>query len=329
MTQRKKITLGVVALLIVLVVLSALLPVTYETTVKMKVEAPVNVAFNAVKDRFTMSFWYHRLAKDSLTEPHMWADVSQPDSEWFYSEGVIRLVSAAANDSILIYDEDRQKRISKLKFKFIEENPDQTILQVSASGQSPVFAHLFNFLHRWTLHRQIKKDVKKLILVIEDRVRHNKYFGYEIKAISVPEKFYITRRDSIQKENLTDFYKQNVALLYQSALDDNLAIQGMPVVLKYESHQDSIWDVAVGLPTLSEVHLKYSSVQKFPTGMAYQIVHEGHSTDTQRAHQALKAFFTDKKWAYIWPVVEEYPSEYSEKTVSPGHKTFITYYPKS
>ena len=134
--------------------------------------------------------------------------------------------------------------------------------------------------------------------MIEDRVRHNKYFGYEINAISVPEKFYITRRDSIHKENLTDFYKQNVALLYQSALDDNLAIQGMPVVLKSESHQDSIWDVAVGLPTLSEVHLKFSSVQSFPTGMAYQIVHEGKSEDTQKTHQAMKAFFTDKKWTY-------------------------------
>jgi hypothetical protein len=258
----------------------------------------------------------------------MWADVSHPENEWKYSGGVIRLVAAATNDSILIYNEDSKKRTSKMKFKFFQDNPAQTVLLVSASGQSPVFAHLFNFLHRWTLHRQIKKDVRKLIQVIENRVRHNVYYGYEIKATSVPEKFYITRRDSIQRENLMDFYKQNVALLYQGALDDNLAIHGMPVILKYENHQDSMLDVAVGLPTLSEVNLRYSSVQKFPTGMAYQIVHEGQSADTQKAHKALKAFFADKEWVYIWPVVEEYPAEFSGESATAGHKTYITYYPK-
>ena len=328
MTQRKKITMTGIVLMAALIVLSVILPVTYQTTVKMTWKVPVNVSFNAVSDMMTLAQWYHKLEGYTLKEPEDWSDIPLSQNEYTYAGGVVRLISSAINDSVLLYDEGVDKRTSKLKFKFSEEKPDYTSLQVTVTEQSGLFVNLFHFILKWKLHRRIKADLSRLKLILEDRFERNTYFGYEVKSVSVPEKFYITRRDSILADNLVDYYKQNVSLLYQAALNDNLAIHGMPVVLIYERRPDGFLDVAVGLPTLSEVNLRNSSVQLFPVGTAFQIVHEGQSMHTHKAHKAMMSFFHDREMQYIFPLMEEYPAEITENSVTQGQKTFIIYYPK-
>lgn len=328
MTRKNKVLMIGGILLVGTIILTIFMPTTYSVTVNNKLEVPKNMTYNAVSDFYTLPLWYHKFENDTVSYHANLFNSSLLENEIKYNEGIIRRISSSENDSLLMYDENHNKKTLKIKFKFSDQSSTQTSLEIMATGQSGLVTNLLNFWHKWRLKRQIKEDVKKLIILLENRVSQNVYHGYEIKSVSMPDKYYITRKDVILKENLVDFYKQNVALLYQSALNDNLAINGLPVLLKYQVDINDQYEVAVGLPTLSEVLLKYSSNQVFASSLAYQIVHEGQSMSTQKAHRAMRTFFKDREMEYLMPIVEEYPAEILEDTSLLGRITHVIYYPK-
>jgi len=310
MKNKKIYLIGLTLVLVLLVVISAVMPKNYETTVTQKLDTPINVAFNAVLDFYSLPLWSHRFQKDTFTYNNNISQEAIIKNELKHADGVFRLIASNSNDSILIYDEGMNKKTTSYNYKFL--NKEQTFVEVTGKGKSGFITNLWNFGHKMKLRRVMRKDIKRLNELISERTNNNIYHGYEIKPVSMPDKYFITKKAHVKSENITDFYKQNLASLYQSALNDNLAINGPPVLMRYGMPENSHHEIAVGLPTLSEVSLKNSTNEVLPSKMAYQIVHTGQSTHTQKVHHAMQAFFKDKDLEILYPILEEFPGESSE-----------------
>ncbi len=310
MSNNKKYLIGLIIILVLLVVISALMPKNFESIVNQKLEAPTDVAYNVVSDFYSLPLWSHRYQRDTFTYENNFSQGVIINNELKHAEGVFRLIASNYNDSILVYDERNDHKTTSYNYKFL--NTPQSTVQVIGKGQSGFITNLWNFAHKMRLRKVIRQDIKKLNELIKERNDNYIYHGHEITPVSMPNRYYITRKAHVKSENITDFYKQNLAALYQSALNDNLAISGSPVLLRYGSPENNHHEIAVGLPTLSEVSLKNSTNEVMASTMAYQIVHAGQSTDTRKAHNAVEAYFKDKNMEILYPIVEEFPGESSE-----------------
>lgn len=328
MANFKKYLIGLIIIVVALMVISVFIPQEYEVKVKQKMDGPHSMVNNAVNDFYTWPLWYGALSEDTLIYEANIKDFKSFNHELQYNNGIIRKVAQSINDSILVYDEGQNKKPINLNYKFLNIDSDNSEIEVTATTSSGYFTNLLNFVYKFRLQKAISSDIKRLNAMVNERFDSQLYHGFNIQTISMPEKYYVTRRATVPADGLTDFYKVNLAALYQSALNDNLAISGSPVLLKYSDITQNNMDVAVGLPTLSEVALINSTQQVFPSQIAYQIEHKGYSTDTQKAHVSLMAFFKDKELEYQAPICEEFPGQSGASESETTNVVRIIYYPK-
>ena len=244
-----------------------------------------------------------------------------------YGDGVIRILSSKSYDSLTILEENNKGKRITMSYKLELIDGKNTKLVLHAYSQSGFITNLWNFVHAWKLKKHMKHQLYNLKVFVHKRYLEKVYSGYIIGETFANQKFYIGHRATVGFENVSQYYAQNIAALYQTALQNQLVAAGMPCALFFgRDDQNQKTDMAAALPTLAENHIQGTQVFNLNAGRVLKTVYKGEGSKSGLAHQAIDDYMLDHGLKQIIPVVEEYMTDPTQESNPEKWMTNIYYY---
>ena len=331
MTRTKKYLIIFGILLVLILGLSWMLPKVYKTDTHINIDAPAIFVYNAINDLNYQKDWNGKSALDTsfllvCAGSTVGAKSSCDYKTKQYGNGVLRIMYSGA-DSLVIADEPDNASARSFQYKVIATDSLHTKLQVVGLGQSGFITNIWNFIHKWKLSKHIKHGLDNLKIFVENRHKNKIYNGFKIEESLQNEKNYIMHRSEVEMENLAQYYAQNISALYQTALENNIAVSGMPCGLyfKWDTANNKA-DMAAALPTVAETNVINTSSFHIPQRLALKVAYKGESSKSGIAHMAIDAYMLDHRLTQDVPVVEEYMTNPSEEPDPSKWITNIYYY---
>ena len=195
----------------------------YSMTTEIDIDAPAKVVFNAINNLSTQKEWN---AKSALDTSYQLLCVGNPVGtkascdfkSKMYGDGVIRILSSKPSDSIAIIEEKNNGKHITISYKLQPMDEKNTKLILYAGSKSGFITNLWNFIHAWKLKKHMNHQLDNLKVFVRKRFHDKVYNGYKIEEIYANQKFYIGHRAEVSFENASQYYTQNIAALYQTAL---------------------------------------------------------------------------------------------------------------
>jgi effector-binding domain-containing protein len=327
MSKTKKWLIVAGILLLLGIALSWWKDTEYGTSTQIEIGAPAKVVFNAINNLSTQKDWNAKSALDTsfhflcVGNP-VGADASCDFKSKMYGDGVVRILSVKANDSIVISEELNQGKRVNIIYKLEPIDEKNTRLSLKAKSKSGFITNLWNFIHVWKLKKHMNHQLDNLKVFVHKRYKEKVYNGYKIEEIIANQKYFIGHRASLSFENVSQYYAQNIAALYQTALQNQLTPSGMPCALFFgwdETNQKT--DMAAALPTLAENNLQGTESFSLPEGRALKTVYMGEGSKSGMAHMAIDAYMLDHGLKQKIPVIEEYMTD---PTQEPNPEKWVT-----
>lgn len=332
MSTSKKYLSAFGILIFLIAVLSFFVSKTYEVHTDMELKAPANFVFNALNNVNHQSEWNTKATLDTTFKlicsgTSVGAGVSCDYSGTLYGNGVLRILNSQLNDSIILSDEQKSGKEIVFIYKLIAKDSINTIVKVHGKSTSGYISNLWNFIHRWKLKKHIHQNLDNLKVFVNNRYKNKIYNGYQIKELTMNQRFFISYRSLVQIENIQQYYSQNISGLYQKALEQNLTISGMPCGLFYTWDFDGgKADMAAALPTLAEFNIMDTESVNIPSKPALMIEYKGESSKSAAAHYAMDEYMLDHRLEQLPPVIEEYLTDPAKEPDPAKWVTHIIYY---
>jgi len=332
MSKSKKYFYASFMVLFLIGLLSFFISRTYEVHTEMELKAPANFVFNALNNVNHQSQWNTKATLDTTFKlicagASVGAGVSCDYTSTLYGNGVLRILNNQTHDSIILSDEQKSGKEKVFIYKLITKDSTTTIVKVNGKSSSGYISNLWNFIHRWKLKKQIHQNLDNLKVFVNDRYKNKMYNGYQIKEMTMNQRFFISYRSLVQFENMQQYYSQNISGLYQKALEQNLAISGMPCGLYYKWDTTSNKaDMAAALPTLAEFNIMDTESVNIPSKPAIVIEYKGESNKSAPAHNAMDEYMLDHRLENTPPVIEEYLTDPAKEPDPNKWVTNIIYY---
>lgn len=331
MTRTRKTFVLIALFLTLMLGLSFFMSKVYVSNTAVEFNAPANFVYNAINDLGYQNNWNGKMGLD--TSFHVLCvgnskgvNASCDYKSDTYGAGVLRIVYSK-EDSIIITDKPDSGIMRTISYKIVSIDSTHSLVKVTGTGQSGFITNLWNVLHRWKLSKHIKHGLDNLKVFLHDRFQNKVYNGYKITENVMNERYFITHRSEIAFENIPQYYTQNISALYQTALQNQLAISGMPCALFYNWDEvNGKSDMAAALPTLAETNIADTEAVKISSASALKVEYKGESHNSGEAHIAMDAYMLDHRLKQEIPIVEEYMTDPAEEPDPSKWVTNIYYY---
>lgn len=332
MSKTKKYLIVAIVLLVLLLVGSLFKSNRYTIISSIEIEVPNNIVFNAINNLSYQEDWnakssldtsYHIFCGDNSIGRGVYCNYQSQ----MYGDGTIRILESVPNDSLLITEESNDYQPRLILYKLKKEDDTKTKVFITGSSESGWISNLWNFIHKWKLKKQLNHQLDNLKVFALNRYKESIYNGYKIEMTSLDQKFFLIQKAEINISNIEEYYTKNISSLYQTALENDLAINGMPCALFYN------WDKAFGkteiaaaLPTLSELFIANTQTVRLAPGSAVKVKYIGEIKNIQIAHQAIKDYMLDYYLKSSYPIIEEYMTSPTQEPNPSKWVTNIYYY---
>jgi effector-binding domain-containing protein len=305
---------------------------SYSITTEIDIAAPPHVVFNAINNLSYQKDWNAKSALDTsfkllcVGNP-VGTNASCDFKSKMYGDGIIRIVHSEKSDSINLAEEANNGRILHMEYNLSSSDDKITKIYLLASSQSGFITNLWNFIHIWKLKKHMGHQMDNLKVFINERYHQKIYHGYKIEEIVTNQRFFIGHRAEVNFENITQYYAQNIAALYQTALKNQMVAAGMPCGLYFSwDAQNQKTDMAAALPTLAENHVQGTQVFNLPSGRALKLIYKGEGSKSAVAHEAMDAYMLDHLLQQSAPIIEEYMTDPTQEPNPENWITNIYYY---
>jgi effector-binding domain-containing protein len=331
MTTSKKYLIITAIFLSLMVVLSLILSKQYSAKALIEIDAPSNFVFNALNDLAYQSEYNSKAYLDTsflmqcvgITKG---TNASCDYKSHTYGAGVMRILHSNG-DTLSISDEPNGASPRLFGYKTVSKDSTHTTLKVCGSATSGFIINLWNFIHEWKLTKQMKMANDNLKTFVENRFKNKVYNGFKVQTIMERDRYFIMHKSEVKMENLEQYYTQNISALYQTALQNRIAIQGMPCGLFFD------WDdkngkavMAAALPTVVESNVVNTESFHIAPGLSLKIEYRGESSKSGLAHTAMDAYILDHRLQQQIPVIEEYMTNPTEEPDPTKWITNVYYY---
>ncbi|MFZ1751002.1 MAG: hypothetical protein WAU01_12450, partial [Saprospiraceae bacterium] len=233
MTRTKKYLIAIGSFLLLIMILSLFLSNEYTSNSSTEINAPANFVYNAINDLDHHRSFNPKAIKDTSFQMMFVGTKIGTDASCDYTgrttdPGVMQIKESNGVDSIMIIDHPNGQKQKKYIFRMVAKDSTHTTVSIEASSESGFITNLWNVIHRWKLKKESGRYLDHLNLFVKDRYENKVYHGYQVREMAINRKFYIGHRSEVAIENVSQFYSQNIAALYQKALNSNIVIAGMP-----------------------------------------------------------------------------------------------------
>lgn len=326
----KKIGLGLLVLMGLLIVLSFLISKEVNVRESYNFKAPKEYVFNLVNNVKTYSVWNAWITNDPMIEltfndktigegaGYSWSS-EQSGSGSIYYDKVIGM------DSIMSTMRFEGMRDGKVNYYF-ERDGGETKLTWELKLELGIPFNLMKLFFEFSIKKAYKSSFKNMVYEINNRVK-GKYGSFQINEVQMKEKHYIMSRDEVAFSNIQRFYTRNMGAIFKKIQNEGFVMDGSPSGLFFKyNEKNGVTDMAAAIPVTESISLAGLTTYTIPAGPVASLDYYGDYAQTQEAHEAIDEYMKDRSLLYNPPVVEEYVTDPLEEKDPNKWLTQIRYY---
>jgi effector-binding domain-containing protein len=315
LSKSKKYLYIIIGIILFLLVLSAWLP--KQITVSKSIETTTDKSFvqNVVSDISSYSSWYPKCVDDSLffdaSMVNMIARINQNNyHSTSYGEGNVKIESLKG-DTIMIIDSTESDNIVH---KIICTQGDKNSITVTSSKHTGFLSNLLNLFHKSTLGSYSQKMIKNLDNECKKRSDESMYYGLKLENVSLYKKYFSSMRAEVMPENITSFYGQNIAALFQQMQGAGIVTNGNPHILYYTNPlTTNKIDLGVAISSFSNQNVMNTESVTIDSSIVVRTTYNGPRNKNQKAIKAIQDYIKDRKLHIKFPILEEFKTDPSQE----------------
>lgn len=326
----KKILIGLLILVVLLLILAFFLPREMNITATGKVDAPAKYAYNILNDFKHQSKWDPWLKLDTtmifaFSENSMGEGAYVDYKSNSYGEGRTTRVKSTGNEQIKL--EAKSDNGDATMQYDLKTDGDQTDVSWNFKTEMPFPLNLMNFFFQRSMKNEMENGISNISKLANDRWKKGLYNGFEVKQEVIEERNYIINRDVVSMEKINDFYTRSFASLFQKIQASGVELDGRSSGLVYNHNiKTNELDIAAALPIKEAVAIAGAETQSLEAGRIVSIDYYGNPDNTPAAHAAIDDYMRDRGLLFDYPVVEEYVTDPTEEKDPEKWLTQIRYY---
>lgn len=325
-----------VGLALIYAALCALGPANFNTVRSLEIDAPKNMIYNVVNDYKLWQKWSPWVEQDSTMVSKLGDQTIGvgASSSWTGKDGEGKMV---------MLESVKGERIkNQLNFEGFDGNAYGIWDFKDEKGKTKVSWTMDNdtdlpFLMRGMMlvvgakggmEKSFEKGLQNIKEIVEQQHKHRRYDGYTINEAMHPEKHYVMSRSEVETDKMQQFYATNLGAIFGKVQGAGLEMDGMPSGLFFKLVPNAQkTDMAAAIPVKEAIQIPGLTTYTIKDRKAIVVDYYGDYNDTQKAHDAIKAYLNDYNLLYDAPVIEEYVTDPTEEKDPSKWLTKITYYP--
>lgn len=327
----KKILIGLVIFIVLLLVLAYFLPRKMDISITGKVDSPAVYAYNLLNDFKNQDKWDPWLAKDTTMtftygEKTLGEGAYVDYSSESYGSGRTTRVSSKKNENISLKAESEDIGGAEMSYDF-KENGENTDLTWNFKNEISWPKNLMSIFFKSSMKKDMKKGISNISNIASERWEKNSYNGYVIKEENREGINYVTKRDVVPFAQADRFYTQNLQPLFFQIQKAGVKMEGNSGALIYNYDvTNGTLDMATAIPIKEQVAIEGAGSVTLDSGKVLVVDYYGDRAQSEVAHYAIDDYMRDRGIFNSYPVLEEYVTNPAEEKDPSKWLTKVVYY---
>ena len=330
----KTIGLILAALVALILIVAAFAPKSVTSKQAVRINAPVDMVFNAVNDLSQWENWSIWKANDStmvttLGENYIGQGGSYSWTGEVVGEGELKILSSTPNKEIKtdIKFGPMGGANGHWTFSPTEEGTD---VQWDVTSK---FGYPFNLMLLFgDWEGMMSEEFSKGLAMLKDHAEKNAPTmgkAFEIKEMDLPARYYIGVRETLKMADMAEHFAKNFAAVFKAVNEKGLELAGMPSGLYYTwDEATSTTELFQGAPLKEKATIDGFETIELPASKALVIDYYGPYEGIGAAHLAMEAYLKENDLTFGSPAIEEYVTDPGSEPDTSKWLTQIVYFYK-
>lgn len=314
----KYILIGIVALVAILLIVSAFMPAKMTTVRTIVINAPAASVFEEVNEYKNWNKWSPWYALEPTME-QTYSEPSAGEGAWTswkgkeMGEGKQTIVESRPNEyikTLLEFGGMDSKNYSDFTFR---DSAGSTVVEWGFDGaEMPFYMRMMNVMMKGMLDKEFDNGLQNLKTLCESKTAGPAKMAFEIHETDMMDRVYIAKRDSVSWEKIGEFYQTNLPAIFEAAGKAKLEPAGSPTGLFFkwdDTNKSALMAAAIPVKGDAKTVVKGFETIVVPAGKNLHIAYMGSYEKSGDAHYAMDAYMKEKSMEQINPVIEEYVTD--------------------
>ncbi|MEE9437686.1 MAG: SRPBCC family protein [Saprospiraceae bacterium] len=326
----KKILIGLLIFIVLLLVLTWFMPRDFDITVTKKMDAPANYVYNIVNNVNNVGKWDPWTQADNTMKVVMGDKTLGEGASYAWTSdnsgtGELTIKSTSPGKKIEALISSPQMGDCDVVYGFKPtKNGSEMSWNFKSTSSFPM--NIMNVFMKGMVKKQFNIGLDNINKLAKQR-SENSYNGFTVKEEMIGEKNYVINRGEVSLDKIQQFYTQNLGPLFQKIQSAGVEMDGKPSALIYSYNPiKGVADMATGIPISEAVAISGASAQSIPAGKAIVVDYYGDYASSEIAHLAIDDYLKDRGLFHNYPVLEEYVTDPSKEKDPEKWLTRIIYY---
>ena len=319
MRALKIILFVILGLVGVFLILALVAPKEFTTTRSIVIDAPPELVFNTVNDLSSWDSWSPWKEADPTIQSTMGEiTVGKGATSSWVSEnsgnGKMTITESHPNENldVVIEFEGMGQADSDWDIKAAEGGAEAS-WSFHTEFPFPINAMMLFQDFEGNIHKDYDRGLELLKGVVEKKAEamaNQKYNGYEVKRAPLPMQHFVAVRETVQMDNMTDFFTSSLGKAMQAVQKNGVEIAGAPCGLYFTWDEASkTTDMAGAIPVKAKTEINGFSAVEIPASEALVIDYYGDYHNIGDAHTAMEQYITATGVKTTPPAIEEYVTD--------------------
>ena len=327
----KKILIGLLIFVVLLLILAYFLPRKMEVSVTEKINAPAKYSYNILNDFKNQEKWDPWMLKDtSMTFEYGDQTMGQGahvdyKSDSYGSGRTTRTISKQ-DEQILLINESIDMGGASMSY---DMTPDGEGSKLTWGFESEIGwpMNMMSFIFKSSLKKDMKVGISNISKIANERWKKGLYNGYTVNQEVRESINYVISRDVVPFEQSDKYYTQNLQPLFLKIQKAGVKMEGKSSALVYNyDFANNTLDMATAIPIEEQVAIEGAASETLDQGKVLVVDYYGDRLGTTQAHLAIDDYMRDRGLFNEYPVVEEYITDPTEEKDPSQWLTKVIYY---
>lgn len=327
----KKILIGILVFIVLLLILAYFLPRKMEIKATGKINAPATYAYNILNDFKNQELWDPWSEQDtSMT--YQYGDLTLGEGAYTdyssdnYGSGRTTRVTSKKDQQILLTSDSKDMGGASMSYDLVADG-EKSELTWGFNSELSWPKNLMSIFIKSSMKKDMQKGITNISSIANDRWKNRTYNGYQVNQEVRESMNYVTNRDVVSFAQSDKFYTQNLQPLFLKIQKAGVKMEGKSCALVYNyDFANNTLDMATAIPIAEQVAIEGAGSETLDQGKVLVVDYYGDRMGTTVAHLAIDDYMRDRGLFNEYPVVEEYITDPTEEKDPSKWLTKVIYY---
>ena len=327
----KKILIGLVIFIALLLILAYFLPRNMEISVTGKVDAPAKYSYNILNDFKNQEKWDPWVSKDtSMTFEY--GDQTLGEGSYVdyksdsYGAGRTTRATSKQDKQILLTTDSKDMGGASMSYD-MEADGEGSSLTWGFKSEIGWPMNLMSFIFKSSMKKDMKVGISNISKIANERWKKGLYDGFIVNPEVRESINYVISRDVVPYEQSDKYYTQNLQPLFLKIQEAGVKMEGNSCALVYNhDFANMTLDMATAIPIKEQVAIEGAGSETLDQGKVLVVDYYGDRSGTAPAHFAIDDYMRDRGLFNEYPIIEEYTTDPTEEKDPSKWLTKVIYY---